>query len=116
MPDKAESIDLEEPLRGVVVLGRADFERNLLEAFGRDEKQLHLHRDESLAVGYRAADETVLRATELAGRANQPGVIGIVATLDRQSANAFSGSLFIVAESMDLETEGRRLLVTEFDV
>jgi hypothetical protein len=111
-----EMIDLEEPLHGVVVLARDDFEANLLQAFGHDDRHRDRGRDESLAVGFRVDDETVLRATELAGRANEPGAIGVVALLDRRASGAFSGNLFVVADTMEVDTDGGRLVVTDFDV
>jgi hypothetical protein len=111
-----ETIDIEEPLRGVVVLAREDFERNLVQAFGNDADSWNRRDDELLAVGYRVDDETLLRATELAGRANEPGVVGVVALSDKRMSGSFSGNLFIVADRMETDSGSDRLLVTEFDV
>jgi RHS repeat-associated protein len=111
-----EAIDLEEPLRGVVVLAREDFEANLRRAFGRDDPRTARRRGGRPATGFRVDDETALRATELAGRANEPDAIGIVALIDGRSSGAFSGNLFVVADTVDLDTDGGRLVVTDFDI
>ena len=69
MPPTDKGIDLEEPLHGVVVLSRADFETNLQEAFGHSKRLEDTRGNQAPAVGFRVDDETALRATELAGRA-----------------------------------------------
>src|SRR5215468_10127812 len=104
MPTRSdERVDLEEPLQGVVVLARGDFETNLVQAFAHKDRSAAHHRDEQFAVGFRVDDETALRATELAGRANEPGVIGVVALLDSRGSGTFSGSLFVVADTVEVD-------------
>jgi hypothetical protein len=40
----------------------------------------------------------------------------VVALLDRRASGAFSGNLFVVADTMEVDTDGGRLVVTDFDV
>src|SRR5262245_5709954 len=107
------TIDREEPLAGVVVLERRDFERVLRQAFAsREASSENVHAqsaregethsfekpethtdppfERALAHAARVDDMTAVTAATLAGRANQPGVVGVLVNDTKRGPRSFS--------------------------
>ena len=103
-------IDFEAPVAGVIVLSREDFEHNLRSALGDQPG------DRVKASGAPVDEVTLVRAAELAGDANVPGVIGMAARRSEGRRREFAGSVFVVADTVEADPTGDRIVVTGFDV
>jgi RHS repeat-associated protein len=96
------------PVAGVIVLAREDFDRNLRSALG--------DQPDDRASGAPVDERTLVRAAELAGDANVPGVIGMAARRAEGRQREFAGSVFVVADTVEADPTSDRIVVTSFDV
>jgi hypothetical protein len=91
-----DQIDLEEPVSGVIVLSRADFERCLRQAFPGTDSNADTGGDirRRTTFGAPIDDLTAAAAAELAGRANIPGSVGMAARQVDKAGQRFAGNVF----------------------